>query len=415
MGRVLFVVPNVPWPLTTGGHLRDWQLLNLLARRGLRPAVLYFGAGEEALLAPDTPIAALASSVAFGGARVEDPDGGAFGTVARKLSYLVGTGDTHPFAYQYDAIEAPAAIVAEARRVHADVVVVRGFWCHAFRALKAAGLRVIANCPDSNTRLAREMIRSVGGAAARIGPACNLVQVRRLERRHIGSADEIWVPTAEERDEMAALAPDARILVVPNLVDVAATPHDEGGNDDVLLFVANFAYAPNANAARRLVERVLPLVRRERPGVRLCLVGGGMAPGLRAAVAAAPGVEAPGFVDDLDPWYRRAAVVLLPVREGAGMLFKTVEALARGLATVGFPESYRGIAEGIDAGINGDLESAFLTAPDEPAMARAASRLLADASARRMLGTRARALAERTLSFEHGVRVLDGSLLAEPG
>ena len=407
MGRVLFVVPNVPWPLTTGGHLRDWQLLNLLARRGLRPAVLYFGAGEEALLAPDTPVAALASSVAFGGARVEDPDGGALGTVARKLSYLVGTGGTHPFAYQYDAIAAPAAIVAEARRVNADVVVVRGFWCHAFGALKAAGLRVIANCPDSNTRLAREMVRSVGGAAARLGPACNLVQVRRLERRHLGSADEIWVPTADERDEMAALAPGARVLVVPNLVDVVATPHDGGRDGDVLLFVANFAYAPNANAARRLVERVFPLVRRERPGARLCLVGAGMAPGLRAAVTNAPGVEAPGFVDDLDPWYRRAAVVLLPVREGAGMLFKTVEALARGLATVGFPEAYRGI--------DADLESAFLTAPDEPAMAGAASRLLADASARRMLGTRARALAERALSFEHGVRVLDGSLLSEPG
>ena len=411
MGRVLFVVPNVPWPLTTGGHLRDWQLLNLLARRGHRPAVLYFGAGEDALLAPDTPVAALASSVAFGGARVEDPDGGTLGTVARKLSYLVGTGDTHPFAYQYDAIDAPAAIVAEARRTNADVVVVRGFWCHAFGALKAAGLRVIANCPDSNTRLAREMVRSVGGAAARLGPACNLVQVRRLERRHLGSADEIWVPTADERDEMAALAPGARVLVVPNLVDVAATP-DQSGQDaneggDLLLFVANFAYAPNANAARRLVERVLPLVRRERPAARLLLVGGGMAPGLRAAVTNAPGVEAPGFVDDLDPWYRRAAVVLLPVREGAGMLFKTVEALARGLATVGFQEAYRGI--------DADPESAFLTAPDEPAMARAASRLLADASARRMLGTRARALAERTLSFEHGVRVLDGSLLCEPG
>jgi len=132
-----------------------------------------------------------------------------------------------------------------------------------------------------------------------------------------------------------------------------------------------------------------------------------MAPGLRAAVTNAPGVEAPGFVDELDPWYRRAAVVLLPVREGAGMLFKTVEALARVLATVGFPEAYRGI--------DADPESAFLTAPDEAAMARAACGLLADASARRMLGRRARALAERALSFEHGVRVLDGSLLCEPG
>src|SRR5215831_17183020 len=103
MARVLFVVPNVPWPLASGGHLRDWQVLNLLARRGLAPAVLYFGAGEGRRLAAETPIARLASSIAWGGARVERPDGGALATVARKLSYVAGTATTHPFAYQYDA------------------------------------------------------------------------------------------------------------------------------------------------------------------------------------------------------------------------------------------------------------------------------------------------------------------------
>src|SRR5262245_48079293 len=154
--RVLFVVPNVPWPLATGGHRRDWAILNLLARRGLAPALLYFGAGESGLMTPDAPPARLASSVVFGGARVEHPDGGP-GTPVRKLAYLAGTATTHPFAFQYDAIDAVDAIVREAACVGADTVVVRGFWCHAFARLRAAGLRVIANCPDSNTRLAREL------------------------------------------------------------------------------------------------------------------------------------------------------------------------------------------------------------------------------------------------------------------
>ena len=406
--RVLFVVPNVPWPLATGGHLRDWQLLNLLARRGLAPAVLYFGAGEGALLAADSPVAALASSVTFGGARVERPDNGPLGIVARKLSYLAGTAATHPFAYQYDAIDAVETIVREAERVGAETVVVRGFWCHGFARLRAAGLRVIANCPDANTRLARQMVRSVGGIAARLGPLCNLAQVRRLERRYLGSADEIWVPTASERDEIAALAGPVRTLVVPNLIDVTAVPDLTAvvPDADTLLFVANFAYAPNANAARRLVERILPAVRRARPDARLYLVGGGMTPSLRAAVASSAGAEAPGFVPDLEPWYRRAAVVVLPVREGAGMLFKTIEALAFGKATVGFREAYRGI--------DAHSESAFLTVPTDLAMAQSVVLLLRDASARRMLGTGARALATDRLSFEHGMGVLDASLLAAP-
>jgi len=404
--RILFVVPNVPYPLATGGHLRDWQILNLLARRGLAPALLYFGAGEGRELASDTPVATLAASVRYGGARDEWPDRHALATVRRKLAYLAGLDATHPFAFQYDAVGAADTILAEAARVGAEVVIVRGFWCHAMPRLRAAGLRVVANCPDANTRLAREMVRTRRSLLGKLGPLCNLVQVRRLERRFLGDADEVWAPTASERDEIAAFGGRARCLVVPNLVDVARLPDLSlvASDDDTLLFVGNFAYAPNANAAARLVDAVLPAIRRTRPRARLLLVGGGLPPALRARAAAAGGVETPGFVADLAPWYRRAAVVLLPVREGAGSLFKTLEALALGKATVGFAEAYRGIER--------DSESAFLTVDGDAELARNAADLLADATARRMLGAGARALAGTRLSWERGVRCLDESLLA---
>lgn len=407
--RVLFVVPNVPWPLSTGGHLRDWQILNLLARRGVRPALLWFGAGEPYGLAPNAPVHALAASVAYGGARVERPDRSPLATLARKLAYLTGTARGHPFAYQYDAMGAADAIVREAERTRAEIVVLRSFWCHHVPRLRAAGLRVVANCPDASARLAREMVRAVPGALAKVGPLCNWAQVRRLEAEYLGRCDEVWAPTPSERDEIAATGAGARVLVLPNLLDVAAWPDLAAAPAEpaTLLFVANFAYAPNANAARRLLALVFPAVRRARPDARLLLVGGGMSARLRAAAEAVPGVEAPGFVDALEPWYRRATVVLLPVREGAGMLFKTIEALAAGKPSVGYPEAYRGI--------DADSESAFLTCRNDAELARRTLELLADAPRRRMLGAGARALAAARLSWEAGVRCLDDSLVAEVG
>jgi glycosyltransferase involved in cell wall biosynthesis len=407
--RVLFVAPNVPYPLVSGGHLRDWQILSLLARRGLAPALLYFGAGEGAPLARRTPVDALASSVTFGGARIEAPDGGVLGTALRKLSYVTGAGTTHPFAYQYDAIGAGEAVVREATRVGAAIVVLRSFWCHEFPRLRAAGLRIVANCPDSNTRLAGEMVRSVANPAAKMGPLCNLAHVRRLEERFLGLADEIWVPTASERDEVVARHPIARCLVMPNLVDVAAVPDLTGtpSEDDALLFVGSFGYAPNENAARRLVGHVLPVLRRVRPAARLVLAGAGLSPRVRALAERVGGVETPGFVADLEPLYRRAAVVLLPVREGAGMLYKTIEGLALGKAVAGYPEAFRGI--------DADAESAFLTARTDGELAERVAGLLADGTARRMLGARARALASTRLSFEHGLERLAGSILADVG
>lgn len=406
--RVLFVAPNLPYPLATGGHLRDWQLLNLLVLRGVRPALLWFGAGEGRLLGGDDPVSRLCASVSYGGARVERPDRTRWATVRRKLGYLAGTRtDEHPFAYQYDAMAAHDVIVREAVRVGADVVVLRGFWCHQAARLRVAGLRVIANCPDSNVRLAREMVRSVRGPLAKLGPLCNLAAVRRQER-HLADCDEIWAPTRGECEEIAARAGDTPVLTVPNVVDVAARPDlaRSEPEEPAVLFVGTFDYAPNRNAARMLLESVFPGIRRALPGARLLLVGRGLPRDLAHLAARQPGVEAPGWVDELLPWYQRAALVLLPVREGAGMLFKTIEALALGKPTVGVPEAFRGIEVGDEA-------APFVVAPTGPALVREALRVLVQPTRARRLAVRARAFAEARLSFEYGVRCLDGSVLAD--
>jgi glycosyltransferase involved in cell wall biosynthesis len=406
--RVLFVAPNLPYPLVSGGHLRDWQLLNLLARLGIRPTLLYFGAGEERLLDGRDPVSALCTSVRYGGARVERPDATRGQTLRRKLAYLVGGRQgEHPFAYQYDAMRAGDVILREAARAAAEIVVLRGFWCHHAARLRAAGHRVIANCPDANVRLAREMVRSVRSPLQKLGPFCNLRGVQRQERR-LADCDEIWAPTALERDELASLGGTARVLEVPNLVDVEAYPDlaGEPGADDTLLFVGNFAYGPNANAARVLLTDVLPAVRREMAATCLLLVGGGMPDDLQRLVATAAGVEAPGFVDDLLPWYRRAGVVVLPVREGAGMLFKTVEALAYGKAAVGVPHAFRGLEAAGDPG-------PFVMARTGAALVASTVGMLRDREGRAALARRARAFAETRLSWNYGLRCLEHSLLVE--
>lgn len=405
MKRVLVVVPNLPYPLVSGGHLRDWQILNLLARAGIRPTLLWFGAGEGGGLRGDDPVSALCAEVIHGGARVERPDAGWGAAARRKLGYVAGRGPGHPFAYQYDAMAAGEVITDTARRLGADTVVLRGFWCRHAAALRATGARVVANYPDASVRLAREMVRSVRNPLRKLGPVCNLVGVRRHERRHLGACDEVWVPTPDEQAEVAAFGAHPRVLSMPNLLDVRAHPNLAGapGADDTLLLVANFDYAPNHNAARVLLERLLPAIRRRRPAARLLLVGRGLDPRLMALAQRIPGVEAPGFVADLEVWYRRAGVVLLPVREGAGMLFKTIEALAYGKAILGVPEAFRGLAVAAPAPV--------VVASSWARLAAEAANLMGDTEARRRLGARARRFAETHLSWETGMRCLERSLL----
>jgi glycosyltransferase involved in cell wall biosynthesis len=406
MARVLVVVPNVPHPLVSGGHLRDWQIVNLLARAGVRPSLLYFGAGEPYALGPGDPITPLCADVVYGGARVEQPDATPWDTLRRKLSYLVGTaGAAHPFAYQYDAMGAGEVILRTAERVGAEIVVLRGFWCHHAPRLRAAGLRVVANCPDANVRLARAMVRSRRTPLGKLGPLCNWAGVWREERRALALCDEVWAPTPDEAAEIAALARPPRLLTLPNLIDVDAYPDltTEPGEPDTLLFVANFAYAPNHDAAEALLTRILPAIRARRPAARLLLVGRGLDAALAALAARLPGVETPGFVGDVRPWYRRASLVLLPVRDGAGTLFKALEALACGRATVGAPEAFRGLPATDPA--------PFVAAATWQDLAARTVELCGAGERRRDLAARARRFARERLSWSVGLRCLETSLV----
>ena len=109
-----------------------------------------------------------------------------------------------------------------------------------------------------------------------------------------------------------------------------------------LLFVGNYEYAPNQDAARILVERVLPRVRQALPDARLQLVGANP-PGWLQALAA-DHIEVSGRVPDVAPYLARATVFVCPLRMGAGLKNKVLEALAMGIPVVATPLSVDGIA-----------------------------------------------------------------------
>lgn len=115
--------------------------------------------------------------------------------------------------------------------------------------------------------------------------------------------------------------------------------------------------------------------------------------GMPRVVAGAGPVEVPesvGFIDDLAPFYERAAVVVVPSRrEGYGMVAR--EAMAYGRAVVA--SDVGGLRDAIDDGVDG-----ILVPPRDVAALRAAiERALVDAE---RLGAAAREKARREWSLE---------------
>src|SRR5690606_22523285 len=99
-------------------------------------------------------------------------------------------------------------------------------------------------------------------------------------------------------------------------------------------FVGGFGHAPNADGVGWFLSEVWPLVQDGAPGLRLMIVGADPAPEILAQ--ACDGVEIAGSVSEeaLDAAYRRARLAIAPLRFGAGVKGKVLEALRHGVPCV---------------------------------------------------------------------------------
>jgi len=119
------------------------------------------------------------------------------------------------------------------------------------------------------------------------------------------------------------------VELVPNAVRVVPAPRKRPAAELRLLLLGNLTYEPNVEAATVLVRDVLPRVRALLSGrtVRVTLAGAAREDVRRLA---SPSVHVLGFVEDLEPLYADADIVVAPLRCGGGTRIKLLEASAMG-------------------------------------------------------------------------------------
>ena len=111
------------------------------------------------------------------------------------------------------------------------------------------------------------------------------------------------------------------------------------------MFCGNLGYTANSDAALHLVVDVMPHVWRRRPDAEVVLVGRNPSPSLRQAVRS-PQVTVTGLVPDVRPYLDDAAVFAAPLRFGAGVQNKVLEAMSMEVPVVASPLAAGGLRIG---------------------------------------------------------------------
>jgi len=206
------------------------------------------------------------------------------------------------------------------------------------------------------------------------------------EMAMLGRAGAVIAIQAEEAAKVRQQLPGTPVLLAPMATVPVDAPQAGKGLD--LLFIGSNT-TPNVDGLRWFFEDVWPSVRRANQAARL-KVAGNVAVSFPTGVP--DGVVLLGRVDDLNPLYAEAAVVISPLRGGSGLKIKLIEALGQGKAIVATPTTLQGVA--------GVVAPAVLVADAAQAFADAITTLLADAVLRRAYGERALAVVRDHFSAE---------------
>jgi sugar transferase (PEP-CTERM/EpsH1 system associated) len=388
--KLLLLSSRPPWPPTRADQMTVDRLLRFLASRGVEVDLACFVADE----AEDEALRGELGPVCRRIATVKLPWWRGYANTALSLPGAA------PMQVAYFRSAEMARLVRErVARERYDLVYVHlirmAEYARRLPLPKTIGLQI------SQALNLERMVGNVADPARRFFYGVEARKVRPYEAGVCRDFDRVFLVGQRDIDEIAKTAPLHNAVVMPHGQDVppperlAAARREPGA----IVMSGVMATYTNVDAATWFAREVFPRVERAVPEAKFWIVGRQPQREVQA-LARPPRVVVTGEVADVSDWLLRAEVGVAPLRIGAGMQNKLVQAMAAALPVVATPVANEGIQAKPD-------EQLWLRegAAD---FADAVIALLKDPAARARLGGAARRYVETHWTWEaHFERQLD--------
>lgn len=156
-----------------------------------------------------------------------------------------------------------------------------------------------------------------------------LYQLTRILERYIyAKFDAVFVRSEYDRAYLGSIMQlfNVSVLTHPAGIDISEKTYDREENN--ILFLAAMDRGPNVEAVLYFWNDILPLIRRRFPDVKFCVVGSRPLPEIRELADKDEKTIVTGFVEDIEPYYKKSTVFVAPLLTGGGIIVKILDALA---------------------------------------------------------------------------------------
>jgi polysaccharide biosynthesis protein PslH len=128
------------------------------------------------------------------------------------------------------------------------------------------------------------------------------------------------------------------VSLLPNVVDQEIWRANLIIDRDPVLIYFGSDWGPNVQGVEWFIEKVLPLIQKSIPSIRMKLIGG-----ICKSISPSASVECLGYVEDVKKEVIQADLVVIPVFYGTGLNIKLVETLQWGIPFVATHHAFRGL------------------------------------------------------------------------
>jgi glycosyltransferase involved in cell wall biosynthesis len=366
--RLLAVCPVPLWPGTNGYSLRVTNLLRELAR--------------------DWEIHLIAAASPPNHDRTTDLDLASYASVD-----LGGQVVTMPWQFHAERLPPVVAELLAARRPHAALLWSGSEFLAPLPGLTAVGDRIDCATVAGWRSLPRH--RSLRGRIAALRVAGRAAW---YERKAVRSLSATTVVGDADAKILRLLSGRRTVYVVPNGVETGPAPQPElESSEPSVIFTGVMSFTPNVEAARYFASRVWPLVYAARPEARFVIAGRSPSAAV-LELGKRPGINVLPDVPSIDAVLREAWVAVAPMRTGAGIKNKVLEAWAAGKPVVMSPLARSGLR------VCGEVAALVASEPEH--FASLVLSLLNDRDKRLRLGSAAREAVARAHSWSGAASAL---------
>lgn len=385
--RVLVITSNLPYPLTSGGKIRVWNLLKCVAQRHeVTLLSLLDSADETQFLSYLQPYCTRVETVVKQRRR---PRGKLLLRLLRTM--LKGQPPRNGIAH-YEEMKRKVQEVASSQSF--DIV-------HIEQSHMAPYIEFIDHS-DSAARLItlydvgatqyERILKVESDLRSRFWTLLDLFFLHRWEPTYLARRfDKCIVVSPVDEALLHQANPALDLVVVPNGVNTThynLLPETPGSKE--ILLIGTMCYAPNVDGAIFFCKEIFPLIKQQVPDAKLLIVGS--LPVDAVWALASDDVIVTGYVESVIPYYQQSLVSVIPLRAGGGTRLKILESMALGRPVVSTTLGCEGLA--VTHGEN-------ILIADTPAdFAAQTIRLMNDEELKRRLILNGRRLVETTYDWE---------------